>query len=79
MKKLIIILLFLLATFITVAFTHNPFIIYGGEKYYYCYSIRVDDTLVTPDGSLQIFHHKDEVYNHFGCDGIKPQKQNIGY
>jgi len=49
----------------------KPFLLYGGEKFYYCCTDYINDTIITPDGSLSITISKKAVYNHFGCDGIK--------
>ena len=73
----IIISFLLLCTVLLMAFkTENgndksPYIMYKGEKYYYCKIYYQIDTLVTPDGSLQIFNSSTKIYNHFGCEGIK--------
>ncbi len=52
--------------------TPKPYIIYQGEKYYFCFKTgsKQPDTLATPDGSLQIFISYRAVYNHFGCENI---------
>lgn len=69
---IVVCVLFLLGlcSFVQAPVSHRN-IYYQGEIYYYCDGI--NDTTVTPDGSLQVTIIK--VYNHFGCEGIsKPWK-----
>ena len=49
---------------------NKPYIIYNGEKFYYCCMDYHNDTVVSPDGSLQIFISKRVIYNHFDCKDI---------
>lgn len=73
MKTLLFIILLILATSMNAPVT-EPYIVVGGEKYYYCgqtYDNNID-TLSSPDASIQIIHTITtvKVYNHFGCEGI---------
>jgi hypothetical protein len=73
MKNLIIIILcaILLTAFVNSNNTPTqPNIMYKGNIYYFCGTASTTDTLITPDGSLQIFYSYKRVYNHFGCDNV---------
>lgn len=71
MKKFNYFILFIVIIFFGFISTHDKFIIYHGDKFYYCGTTGSGpDTLVTPDGSLRITINKKITYNHFGCENI---------
>jgi len=77
MRKLLLILISILAIIMIVSFSMNepekPFVMLGGHKYYKC-SERTDksvDTIFHPGGFWIVKDKSTTImYDHFGCDGV---------
>ena len=75
MKKSSAIIIILLFTIVIMAFTNRnnsgTYIVYKGNKFYYCGTKYRIDTIFSPDGTLQIFNSSIKLYEHFGCTNMK--------